>query len=370
MIKKPEPLKKGDKIAIVSLSRGLLGMPYCKHELELGIKRLQEFGLVPVIMPNALKDLDYLAKHPEERASDLKQAFMDSSIKAIITAIGGDDTYKLIPYLMEDEEFKKAVLNNPKIFTGFSDTTSNHLMLNKLGLSTFYGPCLLVDLAELDKDMLPYTQEYFEKFFKYEDGFQITSSPIWYSDRKSYGVSELGKSRIVHLETHGFETLNGSGIITGKLYGGCIESIYAALTGAGYGDESLVYERYQILPTNAEWQEKILFLETSELRPTPQMLETMLMELKNRGILNLIKGVIVGKPIDEVYYDEYKEIYKKVFSDLATPVMYNINFGHSVPRCILPYNAETIIDYDNRKIIVNEFIFNHSMEERNTKNIK
>ena len=48
---KPKKLNKGDKIAIVSLSRGLLGMPFCKHELDLAIKRLEEFGLVPVIMP-------------------------------------------------------------------------------------------------------------------------------------------------------------------------------------------------------------------------------------------------------------------------------------------------------------------------------
>ena len=27
---KPQRLKRGDKIAIVSLSRGLLGMPFCK----------------------------------------------------------------------------------------------------------------------------------------------------------------------------------------------------------------------------------------------------------------------------------------------------------------------------------------------------
>ena len=85
-MKKPQALKKGDKIAIVSLSRGLLGMPYCKHELEIGMKRLREIGLEPVLMPNALKDLDYLEKHPEDRAEDLKQAFMDGSIKAIITA--------------------------------------------------------------------------------------------------------------------------------------------------------------------------------------------------------------------------------------------------------------------------------------------
>lgn len=74
---KPRNLNKGDKVAIVSLSRGILGMPFCKHELDIALKRLKEMGLVPVIMPNALKDMDYIEKHPEARASDLKKAFMD-----------------------------------------------------------------------------------------------------------------------------------------------------------------------------------------------------------------------------------------------------------------------------------------------------
>ena len=93
---KPMKLNKGDKVAIVSLSRGLLGMPFCKHELDIGIRRLEEFGLIPVIMPNALKDMKYIAEHPEARASDLKKAFMDKDIKAVICAIGGDDTYKKV----------------------------------------------------------------------------------------------------------------------------------------------------------------------------------------------------------------------------------------------------------------------------------
>jgi len=118
-----------------------------------------------------------------------------------------------------------------------------------------------------------------------------------------------------------------------------------------------VYEKYNIFPTDDEWKEKILFLETSEERPAPEVLEKMLLEFKKRNILGLVKGVIVGKPIDETFYDEYKEIYKKVFKDIDTPVLYNVNFGHSVPRCILPYNAETIVDYDDKKIIINESIF-------------
>lgn len=71
------------------------------------------------------------------RASDLKQVFVDNSIKAIITAISENDTYKIIPYLIEDLEFINDVQNNSKIFTGFSDATNNHLMFNRLELSIF-----------------------------------------------------------------------------------------------------------------------------------------------------------------------------------------------------------------------------------------
>lgn len=32
-------------------------MPFCKHELAIAIERLKEFGLEPILMPNALKDM-------------------------------------------------------------------------------------------------------------------------------------------------------------------------------------------------------------------------------------------------------------------------------------------------------------------------
>ena len=352
----PRKLNKGDKVAIVSLSSGILGMEYCEHELKIGLERLKEMELVPVIMPNALKGVDYIEKHPEARAADLKQAFMDNSIKGIICAIGGDDTYKTIPYLMEDEEFIEAVKNNPKIFTGFSDTTNNHLMLNKLGLSTFYGPCLIADLAELENDMLPYTKEYFCKFFSNKRGYEIISSPIWYKERESFDVSQIGVPRISQKEEHGFEVINGSGIVTGRLYGGCIESIYNDFTCYRYDGQPQIFEKYKIFPTDEEWKEKILFLETSEEKPTPEKLTEMLLEFKRRKILSLVKGIIVGKPQDEKYYEEYKKVYRNIFSDLNTPVLFNVNFGHALPRCIIPYDAEATIDYDNARIFINSAI--------------
>ena len=345
-------LKKGDKVAIVSLSSGILGEKFAEHELKLGIKRLKEFGLIPVVMNNSLKGIDYLKAHPEARAEDLKQAFMDKNVKMIITAIGGDDTYKTVPYLLDDKEFTNAVKENPKIFTGFSDTTNNHFMLHKLGLSTFYGPCFLVDLAELDREMLPYTKNYFEKYFSDNEVIEIKSSKVWYEDRKSYDVSQVGIPRIMHKEVHGFETIKGSGIVTGKLFGGCIDSIYDMFVGERYGDENIIFEKYKLLPTLNEWQEKILFLETSNETPTPLKLKKILLEFKRRDILDNVRGIIVGKPIDEIYYEEYKKVYLEVMKDCDTPIMYNINFGHASPRCFLQYDAEATVDYNNKTIVI------------------
>ena len=155
---KPKKLKKGDTIAVVSLSRGVLGEDFCKHQLKIGTERLEKMGLNVIFMPNSLKGIKYTEEHPEKRAEDLKKAFRNPEIKGILCAIGGIDGYKIFPYLMEDEEFKKIVLENPKIFTGFSDTSVHHMMFHRLGLQTFYGPSFLTDIAETDNKMLPYTE--------------------------------------------------------------------------------------------------------------------------------------------------------------------------------------------------------------------
>lgn len=78
---KPKKLNSGDKVAIVSLSLGILGEPFTEHEILIGNKRLEEFGLIPEYMPNAKKGVKYLHDNPEARAADLKQAFRHGSVQ-------------------------------------------------------------------------------------------------------------------------------------------------------------------------------------------------------------------------------------------------------------------------------------------------
>jgi muramoyltetrapeptide carboxypeptidase LdcA involved in peptidoglycan recycling len=305
-------------------------------------------------MPNAKKGIDFLHSHPEARAADLKQAFLDTSIKGIICAIGGDDTYNTVPYLLDDPEFVAAVSKNPKIFLGFSDTTNNHLMLYKLGLQTYYGQAFLTDFAEFADDMLPYTKEWSRQLLGPSPTKVITSSPVWYEERTDFGPSQVGVPRVSHKETRGFEVLRGRGVVEGELLGGCIESLYEALVGGRFPGQVEVYKKYDLFPAAEQWQGKVLFVETSEERPEPDKMRQILTTLDKAGVLDSVSAVLVGKPQDEQYYEEYKQLWVEATSSYKLPIVYNMNFGHADPRCILPYGGKVKIDFDQAIVMLQE----------------
>lgn len=142
--KNRKDLKKGDKVAIVSLSSGIAGDKTFSHRYELGKRRLEdEFGLKVITMPNALIGSKEIYLHPELRADDLMKTFKDKEIKTVFCNLGGDDTIRILPYI--DFEILK---NNPKIFMGYYDTTINYFMLNKAGVVSFYGPSIMSEFAE------------------------------------------------------------------------------------------------------------------------------------------------------------------------------------------------------------------------------
>ncbi len=175
---KPKKLKRGDTIAIVSLSSGMAGDKLFKHRYLQGKKRLEEvFGLKVVTMPNALKGSDYLNKHPELRAQDFMHALKDKNIKGIICNIGGDDAIRLLPYIDFD-----IIKNNPKLFMGYSDTTVNHFMMYKAGVTSYYGPAVMTEFAE-NYEMHAYTKKYIEEvLFQNLENITIASSPYWTSE--------------------------------------------------------------------------------------------------------------------------------------------------------------------------------------------
>ena len=334
-------------VAIVSLSSGIIGEEFIRFEVEIGLRRLEEYGLTVKFMPNALKGLDYVREHPEKRAEDLLQAFKDPEIDMILCAIGGDDTYRLLPYLFDHNELAGAV--SDKIFLGFSDTTVNHFMLHKAGLRTFYGQSFLSDVCELSTGMLPYTKKYFEELISTGGIREVTPSGVWYEERKSFTPDEAGKP-LKEKPDHGYELLQGSPVFSGKILGGCIDTIHDFFNGERYADMPVLCRKYHLFPDADDWKGRILLLESSEEKPSPEKYRRALEYLKETGVFEAVSGVLAGKPMDETYAEDYRRLLVNVISRPELPVVFNLNIGHAMPRCIIPFGVEASVDAEKQII--------------------
>lgn len=334
-------------IAIVSLSSGTIGESFVKHELDIGVKRLRDFGLNVTFMPHALKGIDYVKNHPEHRAADLLQALRDPDIDMILCAIGGDDTYRLLPYLFEHNELADAVSN--KVFLGFSDTTVNHFMFHKVGMKSFYGQSFLADICELGSDMLPYTKQYFEELIESGTIKEVRPSPIWYEQRESFGPEQIGVPLKAHVNA-GFKLLQGAPRFSGEILGGCIDSIYDFFSAERYADMPLLCKKYELFPDIEDWRGKILLLESSEEKMLPRKYRKAVAALKETGIFDVLSGVLIGKPMDETYAREYEDILVDVIDRAELPIVCNLNIGHAQPRCIIPLGVPATVNAERQLI--------------------
>lgn len=338
---KPKRLKIGDKIALVSLSGGILGDDEFIHKYHIAKQRLEnDFGLVVVAMPHALKGSEFVANNPKFRAKDLMDAFKDPSVSAIFCAIGGDDTIRTLPYIDLD-----VIRDNPKIFMGYSDSTTNHFMMHKAGLVSFYGPSVMCEFGEY-VNMFEYTKSAVQNIlFNDTTNYPIVSSPQWSSDFVLWKEENINIPKKLQDDEHGYEILQGSGTACGHLLGGCIDA-FSLVIGT------------EIWPTLDKWKDSILFIETSEEKPAPSLIKYILRNLAAQGILKVLKGIIVGKPQSGAYYEEYKPVIIQVvateegLTDL--PIFYNVNFGHAFPIGILPYGIKTELNCENKTITLLE----------------
>lgn len=335
---KPGRLKRGDKVAIVSLSRGMLGEDKFIHKYYLAKERLEtDYGLEVVVMPNALKGIDYLYRHPEARAQDLMDAFRDPSIKAVFNAIGGDDTIRLLPYIDFD-----VLRNNPKIFTGFSDTTTNHFMMHKAGLVSYYGLSVMNNLGEYVA-INEYTRAAMEKtLFDPQATLDIPCSDFcsYETDKVWWGEDHMDNATPRFPNT-GYEVIQGSGKVTGELLGGCID-VFPELLGT------------PLWPSLEDWKGKILLIETSECDMDEMVLSWFLRNLDAQGILKVLNGIIVGKPAFKSKLESYKEVYNQVVGFEAglpdLPILYNVNVGHAYPIGVFPLGLTYEIDCDSKTL--------------------
>lgn len=333
-------LHPGDKVAVLSPSFAAPGMFPTVY--ELGLERLRTiFQLEPVEYPTTRK----LGASPAERAADLVGAFSNPDIKAVIATIGGDDQVTYIKNLPKD-----PFLHNPKSFFGYSDNSHFCNFLFLLGIPSYYGGSIMTQYA-MQGAMDEYTVRYI-KHALFEGGeIEIIPSET-YNDQEYDWHDDALLCKARHHWPNEDYYWDGSQNAEGILWGGCLESV----------DEML---RHDVpIPTLEQFKDIVLMLETSEEIPTADYVRRVFRAFGERGILGVVRGVLMGRAkaweLDKRYADKEKEQYRNEQRETVlrvirqynpdVTIVQNVNFGHTDPQVPMPYGGKIHIDTDQKKL--------------------
>ncbi|MFH0869701.1 MAG: S66 peptidase family protein [archaeon] len=337
---KPAPIEKGDMLAIIAPSSGSGSL--FTHRVKNGIGALKALGFRIKIFPTLSKFKDDDAGTPEERAADVNDAFEDNDVKGIICSIGGlaaNSILDLVDY--------KLIARHPKVFCGYSDiTVLHHAFRKKSKLITFYGPALMTQFGESPKP-LPYTVNHFLKAVNSKNPVgDIKPSDKW-TDEATLDWSkslDLTRPRILYKNTDGHIWLR-SGKATAKITGGCLSSLLR-LKGTKFSPDYI---------------NKILFIETSEgenyAKGKPlRYVDAEIMDLRNSGAFESIKGLIVGRPFGYSPNERKKfiQIIKKHIEHYSFPVLANANIGHADPIITIPLGVKVTLDSEKNLFSIDE----------------
>jgi muramoyltetrapeptide carboxypeptidase LdcA involved in peptidoglycan recycling len=293
-------------------------------------------------MAHTLRDDAWLHDHPQARADDLMQAFLNPEIKAIISTIGGNDSIRLLPYLDLD-----VMRDNPKIFMGYSDTAISHMAGFTAGLVSFYGPAIMAGFGENGGLFAYMVDSVCRTLFSSvpigpilpnEDGWTVELLDWADADKQSQKrrLNPCGRWRF----------LQGRGVHRGPLIGGCF-NVLDWLRGSNFW------------PDLGARRGAILFLETDEDAPPPKVFKYGLRTYAALGILQQLSGIFFGRPgPDPQTFSQYDDVLRLVVAEeeglMDLTIITQMDFGHTDPMFVLPYGVQAEINCGSRQLTILE----------------
>ena len=271
-LKMPAPLQRGDKIAIISPA----STPGNDNP-EKAAATLRAWGFEPVIGQNVLNKYHAYAGTVRERCSDLLWALNDPEIKAIVCTRGGYGSAMLLDP-MTHSDFR----NHPKWIVGYSDITALHSAMVCSGVMSLHAN-MGGALGSRGAD----------------DPINIMLRDVLMGQLPSYTVPA--------------HPLNKMGTAKGIVIGGNM-AVFTNIGGSRAWD---FLDR-----DNIRGKDIILFFEdVSESMPR---VNSMLQQLRLKGVLDHVKGIIVGR------FTEYEP--KDGYTDMAEMLSETLN-KYDIPVC-------------------------------------
>lgn len=296
----PKRLQHGDSVGVIALAS-----PPCMHELQRGVKLLQQLGLQVELGKHISKLHGYLAGTDEERLADFQDMVTDSKVKAIFLARGGYGTARIA-----DQVDYELIKQHPKIIWGYSDMTYLHTAIQQnSNMITFHGPMIASDLGHHHVNTI--TKQSVNQLF--------APMSIWYSE----AISPL--QVIVKGKT------------AGQLTGGNLTLLTSTLG----------------TPFEIDTKGRILLIE--EIDEQPYKVDRMLNQLRLAGKLDEAAGIVVGD-FTSITTNKLslslQDVWRHYFRTLSCPVMTGFKIGHEALNIGVPLGTQAMVDTYKKTMIV------------------
>lgn len=293
----PPYLKNGDSIMIVAPA----GFLTDSTEIDQGIELAKSWGLNIKLGKNLFKRHNHFAGTDLERENDLQEALDNKNIKAIWCARGGYGTVRIVDQL-NFSAFKK----NPKWIIGYSDITTLHEQVHRLGFASIH--------ATMPGGMRRATPEAKETLYK-----------SLFGDDVSYEIPT--------------NPLNKLGTSKGVLIGGNL-SIVMSMLGSN---------------SDIDPKGKILFIE--DVGEDLYRVDRMMYTLKRNGFLKDLKGIIVGdfdykKEENVLFGGTHREIILNTVKEYDYPVIFDFPAGHIRNNHAMTFGKKVKLESNASSVII------------------
>ena len=297
--KRPPVLRSGDLVYITAPAKAI------EEEHVLFAKEMfEDAGFKVMIGQHCLGRHHYFSGTDEERQADLQFAIDQPEVKAIVCARGGYGCVRIV-----DRIQWAGMLREPKWMVGFSDVTVFHQRLQRFGISSIHGTMVLN-----------------------------------YNTNSSEAINTMmaalkGENADVSCDPNSY---NKNGVANGKLVGGNLSIVYSLL---GTDDQ-------------VDFTDCILFVE--DLAEHLYHIDRMFFALNKAGVLDKIKGLIIGgmtdlEDTDIPFGKTVEEIILDHFTYRNIPIAFGFPAGHISDnralilgdQCKLEVSAEkTLLSYN------------------------
>jgi len=263
-----------------------------------------------------------------ERANELNSLIRDPNVKCIMSTIGGSNSSSILPYIDY-----QAIIENPKIFIGYSDVTSILMAIYaKTRMTTYYGPALVASFGEFE----PLVSQTYDSFIEVVNRdinfpYRYQKPTKWTDEFIDWKIQANAKS--VYPNKWVF---NGKSVIEGPVIGGNLSAI-SSIWGSSY------------MPKIMEGD--ILLIEDSN--KSIDIVERLFSLLMLSGVFEKVSAIILGK---HEQFDDCKsnrrpiDVLMEILPNNDIPILYDFDCCHTHPILTMPLGDQVRINFDEETI--------------------